>query len=946
MGLPSLPLFKAGYFDVIPLFLSTIYQYMGKSFKLFIGLLFICIYGFGQQPTVNNLLCESVANPLAIDIAQPRLSWQLQSHNRNVMQTAYQILVASSPERLAKNIGDLWDSKKQSSDNSVLIAYKGMVLKSSQTCYWKVKVWTSHSPVATMSNPAQWSIGLLNKSDWQAKWIGYDDIFSDAEKPDDRFTRIVARYTRKDFTLQTGIKKATAYISGVGLFELYLNGHKIGNQVLAPGPTDYAKRVFYNTFDVTDQLKKGVNAVGVILGNGRFVAMRQHLQDTTNNCVNYGYPKLLMQVQINYKDGHTEIVKSDSSWMISGDGPIIANNEYDGEEYDARKEFGDWSMPGFITDARWKPVQLTTPAAPVVQSQLNPPIIIAQTMKPQSVTKPTPGTFVFNMGQNMVGWVRLKVAGARGSKVQIRFAERLKDNGTIYTDNLGDAKVTDSYTLNGEGIEIWEPRFTYHGFQYVEVTGFPGVPTLENIEGEVVHDNLEVIGKIETSNDVLNKTYHNMYWGIRSNYRGIPTDCPQRDERMGWLGDRAAVGTGESFMFNNHLFYTKWMQDIEDAQNNAGSIPDVAPAYWRMYTNNTTWPSAYVYNIDMLYKQFGDDAPMRIHYSSIKKWLFFLKTNYMKDGIITENTYGDWCVPPESLNLIFSNDPKRKTPGDYLSTAFYYDMVRIMIKFAKISGHKEDILYYTKEAKMIYESFNRKFFNKEQVYYANNTTTANVLALAFNLVPENLRTAVFNHVIDKTMNEGKGHITTGLIGIQQLMRTLTNNGRPDIAYLLATTTSYPSWGYMLTQGATTIWELWNGNTAAPEMNSANHVMMIGDLLTWYYEDLAAIKAATPAFKIIEMKPLIAPELEFVNASYRCPLGQIVSNLSRDKNGFNWQIEIPANSRAVVYIPEKSVAKIKESGKSVNSVKEIKIIGKKGDYTVVEIGSGKYLFTAQ
>ncbi len=331
-----------------------------------------------------------------------------------------------------------------------------------------------------------------------------------------------------------------------------------------------------------------------------------------------------------------------------------------------------------------------------------------------------------------------------------------------------------------------------------------------------------------------------MYWGIRGNYRGIPTDCPQRDERMGWLGDRDAVGLGESFMFNTHLLYAKWMQDIEDAQNDAGSIPDVAPAYWRMYTDNTTWPAAYVYNIDMLYKQYGDDAPVKKYYASIKKWLAFLKDRFMKDYIITENTYGDWCVPPETLTLIFSNDPARKTPGDYLSTAFYYDMLKIMTRFADISGNTKDSDYFKELAKKVNEGFNRKFLDNEKNYYANNTTTANVLALAFDMVPEKLRTAVFEHVIDNTVNKANGHITTGLIGIQQLMRTLTNNGRPDVAYTLATTTTYPGWGYMLTQGATTIWELWNGNTAAPAMNSANHVMMIGDLLTWYYEDLAAI----------------------------------------------------------------------------------------------------------
>ncbi|MES1216328.1 MAG: family 78 glycoside hydrolase catalytic domain, partial [Bacteroidota bacterium] len=689
-------------------------------------LLCVILFAYGvavSQVKVRTLLTENLSNPICLDMPQPRFSWQLVSFKRNVFQTAYEVIVTSGKSFL-------WKSGKVKTDQSLYVTYKGDPLKSGKKYDWSVRVWDNNDKPSTWSEKATFQMALLNKTDWKAKWIGYDGVFSPAEKPDDRFTRVVARYLRKDFSIKKNIKKATVYISGVGLYELYLNGNKVGNDVLAPGPTDYAKRVFYNTFDITSQLKKGGNAVGVILGNGRFVAIRQHLEDTTNNCVNYGFPKLLMQMEVTFNDNATQTIISDESWMISGDGPVIANNEFDGEEYDATKEFKNWTKAGFIVDSRWRKTELVAPAAPIVQSQLNPPIREMETLNPVAITNPKPGMYVFKLAQNMVGWARLKVNGSKGTQVKLRFAERLKDDGTIYTENLGDARVTDIYTIKGEGTEIWEPRFTYHGFQYIEITGFPGTPSLESIECKVVHDNMDVIGKIATSNDVLNKIYHNMYWGIRSNYRGIPTDCPQRDERMGWLGDRAAVGTGESFMFNTHLFYAKWMQDIEDAQNEAGSIPDVAPAYWRMYTDNTTWPSAYVYNIDMLYKQFGDDAPVKKFYASIKKWLAYLEDRYMKDFIITENTYGDWCVPPETLTMIFSEDPARKTPGDYLSTAFYYDMLRIMIRFAAISNNKKDVEYFTTLAKNVKEGFNRKFFNAEKKCYANNTTTANVLALA------------------------------------------------------------------------------------------------------------------------------------------------------------------------------------------------------------------------
>ena len=922
-------------------FLLTVF--LLTAFSLRVG---VC---FAQQAPVLkavNLLCESLASPDCIDLANPRMSWQLSSRLRNTMQSAYRIIVSSSPENAAKNTGDLWDSQKQASANSILIPYEGPSLASRQTVYWKVKVWTTDGRVSAWSPAAHWSMGLLQPSDWSAKWIGYDGVFSADEKPDDHFTRLAARYLRKEFIAKHPVKRATAYISGLGLYELYLNGKRTGDQVLAPGPTDYAKRVFYNRFDVTPALKPGGNAIAVILGNGRFVPLRQHLADTTNNCVNYGFPKVLLQLEIEYADGKKERICSDDSWLISGDGPITANNEYDGEEYDARKEFRGWMRAGFTADNRWRKVQLVSPAAPVVQSQINPPIKIMQRMKAGQRSRPRPGVYVFDMNQNMVGWVQIRAHGLRGTALKLRFAERLKPDGMIYTDNLGDARATDTYIMRGEGTEIWEPRFTYHGFRYVEVSGLSYAPSPEDITGKVVYDDLELIGHITTSNEVLNKIYHNMYWGIRGNYRGIPTDCPQRDERMGWLGDRAAVGTGESFMFNTHLLYAKWMQDIEDAQNEAGSIPDVAPAYWRMYTDNTTWPSAYVYNISMLYQQFGDDAPIRKHYASIKKWLGYLKDKFMKDGIISENSYGDWCVPPESLTLIFSNDPARKTPGDFLSTAFYYDMVNIMARFAGIIGNKTDSEYFSATAKELKQQFNKRFFNPVKNEYANNTTTANVLALAFGLAPEDRRQAVFAQVVEKTMIEAKGHISTGLVGIQQLMRTLTANGRPDIAYQLATTTSYPGWGYMLTQGASTIWELWNGNTADPSMNSANHVMMIGDLLTWYYENLAGIKAAAPAFAALIMRPLMADGLRFVKASYQSPHGLIVSDWKKDNLNFDWRIEIPANAKARVYVPANTRQTVYENGKHLSDVKGLAVVGRDGDYLILELGSGKYHITVQ
>ncbi len=409
-------------------------QWLKEKISLF---LFLFAYSItSAQLRVEGLLTEDIYNPINLDMPQPRFSWRLISDNRNIIQSAYEINITSGKSTV-------WQSGKINSDQSLYIVYAGSLLESRKEYNWTVRVWDNHGNVSAWSRPAFFQMAFLSTSDWQARWIGYDGTFSPDEKPGDHFTRVYARYLRKDFSADDKIKKAVAYISGVGLYELYLNGNKVGNDVLAPGPTDYAKRVFYNTFDVTKQIRQGNNAIGVILGNGRFVPLRQHLEDTTNNCVNYGFPKLLVQLEITYGNGKTKIVTSDASWKISGDGPLSANSEFDGEEYNATKEFNGWAQAGFTTDSRWKNAQPVTPAAPIIQSQLNRPIRIMQTIKPVAVTNPKPGMYIFNTAQNMVGWAQLKVKGAKGTTIRLRFAERLNDDGTIYTENLGDARVTD-----------------------------------------------------------------------------------------------------------------------------------------------------------------------------------------------------------------------------------------------------------------------------------------------------------------------------------------------------------------------------------------------------------------------------------------------------------------------------------------------------------------------
>ncbi|PUZ30178.1 alpha-L-rhamnosidase [Chitinophaga costaii] len=914
---------------------------MKNSIALVIACTLLLSFTHRSTPSIMRLRCEYADQPQGIDITTPRLSWELQSSARGVRQTAYQIMVASSLQALNREHPDLWDSKQVNTAQSLNIPYAGKPLTTGMHCFWKVKVWTQDGKSSGWSSPASWTMGLLQPSDWKAMWIGLDSTFA-WERPKDTATRLSARYLRKDFAVNKKVKQATAYISGLGLYELYINGQKTGHQVMAPGPTEYNKRVFYNTFDITPQLQSGQNTIGVILGNGRFFTMR------SDNITNYGFPKLLCQLNITYEDGSTTQVVSDESWKVTAAGPIVANNEYDGETYDATKELTGWNQPGYDASA-WLPAQGVQKPCDKVVAQLNNNITIMDTVKAVRRIALKPGVFIFDMGQNMVGWIHLRVKGNRGNQVQLRFAERLQKDSTLYTDNLRSAKVTDTYTLKGGGTEIWEPRFSYHGFRYVEVSGYPGTPTLDDLEGRVIYDEMNNTGYLETGNATLNQVYKNAWWGIRGNYRGMPTDCPQRDERMGWTGDRVTGSRGESFLFDNHLLYAKWLQDLEDTQTPEGSLPDVAPSYWKIYSDNMTWPGAFIIIANMLYEQYGDDAPIRQHYPAMKKWMTYMQQHYMKDYILTKDTYGDWCVPPESPEMILSKDPARITPGEFLGTSFYYHLLQHMQRFARLSGQDADVAAYAALAAKVKDAFHHKFYHAAQGFYANNTPTANIFSLAYGLAPDSVQARVFNNVATKTMTDYKGHISTGLVGAEWLMRTLTQYGRGDIAYQLATNTTYPSWGYMAQNGATTIWELWNGDTANPGMNSGNHVMLLGDLLIWCYQDLGAIAPDTSAagYKKIILKPLLVKDLTHVTARYHSSYGWVKSAWEIKDQHLHWNITVPANTTATVYVPTTYGTQVTENNKAIATGNaNVQFLRQENGFAVYAVNSGDYSFATQ
>ncbi len=894
-----------------------------------------------EELSLSNLRCDLLENPIGIDSRTPELSWEINSQQRNIKQTAYQVLVASSVDSLHPDHADIWNSGKVNSDKSVYVPYSGPQLESKKRYYWTVKVWSENGE-SDWSMPAFWHMGILNYNSWGGRWIGFDRDFPWDKK--EKFPTLSARYFRKEFekSADKTVKQATAFIMGLGLYELFLNGEKVGNQVLAPSPTDYTKNVKYNAFDVTKAIQSGNNAVGVVLGAGRYSAMRPNYKPY--KIKDFGYPKLLLNLIIEYTDGSKDVIRTANNWKGTADGPIRSNNEYDGEYYDARKEMTGWASPGF-DDSDWIKAEYVQEPRGEFEAQMNENMVIKDTVYPIDIKELRNGVYLLDMGQNMAGWLQIKVKGKAGQKIVLRFAESLQEDGEINTKPLRDAIMTDTYILSGKGEETWHPVFTYHGFRYVEISGYPGSPDLKDFEGHVVYDDMKTTGHFETSSVLLNQIHKNAFWTIGATYKGIPIDCPQRNERMPWLGDRAVGCYGESFVMDNSKLYIKWLDDIMYTQKNDGCISDVAPPYFRYYSDNMTWPGTAIFVADMIYRQYGQVSPIIKHYDGMKKWLWYMRDKYMKDYILTKDSYGDWCAPYKTIEEGRGKSADVKHPSKLIATAYFYHFLQMMQDFAALSGNSSDIQEYKELSVKVKEAFNNEFYNTEKGYYGEKLLTDNLLALYFGLVTDQNKEQLTKNIREIIEVDNNGHLSVGLVGAQWLMRSLTENGMEDLAWKLATNTTFPSWGYMVENGATSIWELWNATTAAPKMNSQNHVMMLGDLLIWYYEDIAGIKTDSQktGFKKIIMDPLFPNELDRAQASYASVYGTIQSNWQKSKNNFQWNISIPANTTATVYLPETDKKKINESGKALKDVYGILSMTTESGKLKIELGSGNYQF---
>ncbi len=882
---------------------------------------------------ITELKTEYMEKPLGIDVQQPRLSWAMISNCRNQKQTAYQVIVASTEELLESNTGNMWDTGKIESDQSIQIEYKGKKLESQKRYYWKVRVWDDNGNPSPYSEKSWWEMGLLNDSDWNAQWIcmSLKDRNIDEEndiKP--------APFLRKEFALDRPIKCARAYVTALGLYEMHINGKRVGANYLTPGWTDYNKRIQYQTYDVTEILRSGTNALGAILGEGWYSGNVAHVGPKQ-----YGdNPALFMQINIEYEDGSTNQVISDESWKCST-GPIIYSDLIMGETHDARKEIAGWDMPGF-NDSNWPSAHEAQDIFNgILMAQAAPAIKITQLINPISVSKISEDTHIVDMGQNMVGWVRLNVKddhslAANGGKITLRFAEVLNPDGTIYTENLRTAKQTDTYITKGEGSEIFEPYFTFHGFRYIEIKGYPGTLCPEDIKGCVVHSDTPLAGTFQCSNSMVNKLYKNITWGQRGNFISIPTDCPQRNERMGWTGDAQIFVRTASYNMDVAQFFTKWMIDVEDAQFPSGAFTDVAPQVKGMGGGNAAWGDAGVIVPWTIYKAYGDMRIIKNHYNAMTKWIDYLKEN--SEGLLRPDAgFGDWL----SINA--------DTPKDVLGTAYFAYSTKLLSEMAQAIGRHNDAEKYRNLFEGIKGAFNKAYVDDNGTI-KGDTQTCYVLALHMDLLSPDMRRRAAQHLVNK-IEEHNWHLTTGFLGVGYLLPVLANEGYVDVAYRLLLNDTFPSWGYSIKHGATTIWEHWDGWTEHkgfqdPRMNSFNHYSL-GSVGQWIYSSVAGIDfhngPESAGYKGIIIRPRPGGNLTYAQGTYKSMYGNIKSSWELKGNTFKLNISIPVNTEATVHIPGATLDSIKEGDKPISESKDINFLGIEEDNAVFTVGSGEYSF---
>ncbi len=1037
--------------------------------------------------TPIHLRCEYLHNPLGLDAPAPHLSWQSDSTERNWKQEAYEVLVATSSDRLQTGQADVWDSGKTDSDESVGITYKGPALESRKRYYWEVRVWDSAGQVSDSVEEAWWEMGLLRPEDWKAKWIAWQNPQDEADRKDMRwiwvkgenglaaaprssasfrlslplkenpsaavllvvvrgayiatangrevgrkerwraFDRldiadelrigdnvVEVRVTAPDapdqdrnaksktteaglaalvkITAQDGsitripsghewqaarensssfqaakvvanlgdlrmgdpgplpqpaacfrravevtkpVERARLYVTAAGSYRAYLNGSRVGNDVLTPGFTDYRKRVLYQVYDVTGLLKSGENEISALLGDGWFGS------PLTWNGVHFfpGPDRFRAQLELNYADGTHDVMITDDAWKASSSA-IVESRIYGGETYDARQEEAGWQQTSF-DDSHWTRAAIADAPDISVTSQIDIPTHLVETMQPVSVNRLSSGRYIFDMGQNMVGWVKLNVNGTAGMKVRMRFAEILNPDGTIYTKNLRNADATDTYILKGGGEGTFAPHFTFHGFRYVEVTGYPGTPTLESIKGEVVSSvGSDPAAKLTTGSDLVNHMWQIGLWGQRGNFLSIPTDCPQRDERLGWMGDAGVFWRTGTYNFDVAAFSQKFIQDIVDAQSGHGAFTNVSPntlPFWGSETEGSPawddamvgapgWGDAGVIIPWTTWLQYGDKAIIEKNWDAMQRWMNYIQIHnpdfIRKKGVGPD--FGDWLAPDPNTNK------------DLLATAYWALIAKMMSQMAHALGKDADARHYDEVVDNTRAAFQKAYIAQDGTV-GTGTQTSYVVALYTKMAPESLEPSLMDKLV-KDIEARNWHLSTGFLGTPFLLFTLADHGRSDVAYRLLLNETYPSWGYMLAKGATTWWERWNGDTGDPAMNSYNHYAF-GSVVAWVYRYAAGIDATpdAPGFKEITIHPHLDSRMPWARAEYDSVYGKIVSEWNGTTAGrFSLRVTIPPNTSAKIFLPLIAGTHVTEDGNPVEPETG-------SDAYVIRAGSGTYEF---
>lgn len=883
------------------------------------------------QVKVQNLLTENLQNPFGIDVASPRFSWQLAGDKRGIRQSAYEIRVGINTATLPKGKNIVWGTGKVLSDSSVHVTYTGAALQSNQKYYWQVRVWDGEGQPSAWSDVAWWQTAFLQASDWKAKWI---------EAPEKDTLLQPSPLLRKQFNAGKQIKTATAYITSHGLYEAQINGTKVGDAFLTPGWTSYKTRLQYQAYDVTKLLKAGANAIGVSLGSGWY---RGFIGFAGQNNFYGKKLALLMQVNITYTDGSEETVITDGSWKAST-GAIRTSELYDGETIDARLDKTGFATAGY-DDSNWGNVTVDDFGYSNLVATYNEPVRKHETFKPIHIFKTPLGEQVIDFGQNLVGWVVLKVKGKAGDTVKLWHAEVLDKAGNFYTTNLRAAKSEDEFVLKGGGEETFEPHFTFHGFRYVRIAGYPGELNADNFTAVALYSDMKPTGSFTSSSALVNQLQHNIQWGQRGNFLDVPTDCPQRDERLGWTGDAQVFSRTATFNMNVNNFFAKWLKDVAADQNEKGAVPFVVPnVLGAGAVGSTGWADVATIVPWNMYLAYGDKRILENQYASMKAWVDYMQKNSKNDLWNTGFHFGDWLFyRPED-----DNDGRAAVTNKYLiAQCFYAHSTQLLINAATVLGKTDDVNAYSQLLQKIKTAFLNEYATPNGGL-VSGTQTAYVLALNFDMFPENLRTQAAARLAENVKSYGD-HLTTGFLGTPYLCHVLSRFGYTNLGYKLLLQEEYPSWLYPVKMGATTIWERWDGikedsTFQTPGMNSFNHYSYgaIGD---WMYRTVVGLDTYTdgPGYKHIKVMPHTGEGLTNASASLQTYYGELSSGWKTENGTFTMDVEIPANTTASIFVPAASADAVTENGAALSSIKDITIAGSSEGYIEIKAGSGKYHF---